>query len=81
MQEFFGSSDSKHIVKTLSEMGVEIVQHQVNSSCLDVRASKQPIDEGDEVNLPRRSVTETIRLPPLGSTATNRLVVPLRTYS
>ena len=40
----------QHIVKALSEVGVEVVQHQVNSARLGIYASEQPIEEGDEGN-------------------------------
>lgn len=50
-QEFLGSARSQHIVEALSEVGIEIVQHQVNSTRLGIDASEKPVDEGYEVNL------------------------------
>ena len=61
-QEFLGSVYAQYVVEALSEVGVEVVEHQVNSTRLGIRASEQPIDEGDEITIfPRRSVTETTR--------------------
>lgn len=57
-------------------------KHFLNWSCLSLCASEQLTDEGDEVNLAAPFGDRDDSLPPpLGSTATNRLVVPLRTYS
>jgi len=42
-QKLLGSTYSQHIVKALSEMGVQIVQHQVNPTGLGVCASEQPV--------------------------------------
>src|SRR5665811_541879 len=50
-QELRGRAVAKHIVKALSEVSVQVIEHQVNSSRLGVCASEQVIDEGDEVNL------------------------------
>ena len=44
-QEFLGSARSQHIVEALSEVGIEIVQHQVNSTRLGIDASEKPVDE------------------------------------
>ena len=43
---------SEYIVEALSEVGVQIVQHQMNSACLGVCPGKQLTNEGDEVNFP-----------------------------
>ena len=50
-QEFLGSAYSQYIVKTLSEVGVQVVQHQVNSTGLGVCASEQLCDERNKVDL------------------------------
>ena len=50
-QEFLGSAYPQYVVEALSEVGVQVIEHQVNSTCLGVYASEQPTDEGDEINL------------------------------
>ena len=80
-QEFLGSARLQHIIEALSEVGIQIVQHQVNSTRLGIDASEKPVDEGYEVNLSPMGGDRDNALAPLGSTATNRLVVPLRSYS
>ena len=80
-QELRGRAVAEHIVKALSEVRVQVIEHQVNSSCVGVHPSEQPIDEGDEVNLSSTIGDRDDSLPRLGSTATNRLVAPLRTCS
>ena len=50
-QALLGCAYSQDIVKTLSEVGVQVIQHQVNSTGLGVCASEQPGDEGNKVDL------------------------------
>jgi hypothetical protein len=81
-QELCRRALAQHVLEGLPEVGVQVVQDQVDATRLGIRMCQESADEGDEVDLAACcAVTSTIRRPPLGSTATNRLVVPLRTYS
>ena len=51
-QQLRGRTLAEHIVEAPSEVGVQVVQHQMNSACLGVCPSKQLTDEGDEINFP-----------------------------
>jgi len=50
-QEPSGRTAAQHIVKALSEVRIQVIEHQVNSSRFGVCAREQFFDEGDEVNL------------------------------
>ena len=39
-QELLGSACSQHVVEALFEVGVQVIEHQVNSSCLGVPLQK-----------------------------------------
>lgn len=72
---------TQHFIEALPEVDVQVVQNQVNATGVGIGAGKQVLHDPTKSVLARRSVTETVRRPAFGSTATNRLVVPLRTYS
>ena len=74
-------ADAEHGLETDAKVGAEIVENEVDAPRFRVDVFEQVLDEGDEVDLARCSVTSTVRRPPLGSTATNRLQVPARAYS
>ena len=50
-QEPCGRAPAQHIVEALSEVSVQVVQHQMNTACLGVCAGEKLADEGHEVNL------------------------------
>ena len=56
------STSSKH----LSEMRVQVIEHQVNSARFGVYASEQFFDEGDEVSLSSTRCDRDDSLPTLG---------------
>ena len=80
-QELGSRAAAKHIVKALSEVRVQVIEHQVNSSCPSVYASEQFIDEGDEVNLSSALGDRNDSLSRLGLNGHEQVGVPLRTYS
>ena len=82
-QEFLGSVRSQHIVEELSEVGIEIVQHQVNPTRLGIGASQKTVDEGYEVNLSSMGGDRDDALATFGFDSHEQVSrsVPLRSYS
>ena len=72
---------AEHFLEALAKVGVEIVHHQMDALRRDINLLEQVLYESHEVGLGAMIGDTTVRRPPLGSTATNRLQVPARTYS
>ena len=80
-QQGLRRGEAEHVREAGAKVGVEIVQDQMDAPRRGVDVLQQELDEATKSGLVRRAVTTTVRRPPLGSTATNRLQVPARTYS
>lgn len=81
-QKRSGSHWAEFLFEALAEMRVEVVENQVNLCGRSVGALKQSLYEADEIRF--CSAFDNLHHstpPPLGSTATNILQVPSRTYS
>ena len=50
-QKLCGCAHSPHLVESLPDMGVQVVQHQMHTTGIGVCVGEQPADEGNEVNL------------------------------
>ena len=72
---------AQHVLEARSEVNVQVVQHEVHLARAAYVSVRSAWTKTTKSTLPRWAVTETTRCPALGSTATNRLVLPLRTYS
>ena len=80
-QEFLGGARSQHIVEAFSEVGVQIVQNQVNSTRFGIGASEKPVDEGCEVNFSPMGGGRDDSLSTLWFDRHEQVGVPLRSYS
>ena len=79
-QKCFRLLDPEHFLEALAEVGIEVVHDQMDAARCGIDLFDRYRTKATKSGLARRSVT-TVRCPPLGSTATNRLQVPARTYS
>jgi len=80
-QKRFRRLDAEHFLEALAEVGIEVVHHQMDAARFGIDLFEQMSNEGHEVGLGAAVGDQDRRRPPLGSTATNRLQVPARTYS
>ena len=55
-QEFVGRALTQHIIEAFPEMGVEVVQHQMNAACPGIHTREQFVDERDEVVVVKEAV-------------------------
>ena len=65
-QELSGYTAAQYVVKALSEVRVQVVEHQVNPARFGVCASEQFFDEGDEVNFSSTLCDRDDSLPTFG---------------
>jgi hypothetical protein len=80
-EQMSGRVDAEHVLESHPKMSIEVVENQMDTPRPRVDVFKQCLMKATKSILARRSVTSTVRLPPFGSTATNRLQVPARAYS
>ena len=81
-QQRAGFLDAEHLLEALAEMGIEVVQHQMDALRLGIDLLEQVLDEGHEVGFGAAIGDFDGSLATLGlHAATNRLHVPARTYS
>ena len=50
-QQLVRHLDAEHVLETLAEMCIEVVEHEMNAMCLRIDLFEQVLDEGDEVRL------------------------------
>jgi hypothetical protein len=73
--------DTEHLLEALTEMGVEIVHHQMDAPRRGINLLEQVLYKSHEVGFSTMICNHDVRRPSFGSTATNRLQVPARAYS
>lgn len=73
--------DPKNLLEAFSEVRIEVVQHKMNVARFGINVFEQVSNEGHEIRFGTTVGDRDSASPPLGSTATNRLQVPARTYS
>lgn len=50
-QQLLRHLDAEHLLETLAEIRVEVVEHEMNATCLRIDLFEQVLDEGHEIRL------------------------------
>ena len=61
-----GSALAQHVLEALSEVSVQVVQHEVHLACSRIRIGRERLDEGNEVDLATLSRHRDDALPGFG---------------
>lgn len=80
-QKRFRRLCAEYLVEGFAEVGIEVVHNQMDAARCRIDLFEQIANEGYKVELGAVISNQNCSPPTLGSTATNRLQVPARTYS